>query len=85
MAGIELTLSGVEEHNALGEGERYHSYLRQVYDKVKANFPAIEAEYALQIAVKAVNDTAGPKGLVPTLLVFGIVPRTLVSPLDLPH
>ena len=85
LAGIELTLSGVEEHNALGEGERYHSCLRQVYEMVKADFRTIEAEYALQIAVKVVNDTAGPKGLVPTLLVFGIVPRTLVSPLDLPH
>ncbi|CDF33317.1 unnamed protein product [Chondrus crispus] len=85
LAGIELTLSGVEEHNALGEGERYHAYLRQVYNKFKADFPTIDAEYALQIAIKAVNDTAGPRGLVPTLLVFGIAPRTLVSPLDLPH
>ena len=31
LAAINLTLSGVEEHNALGEGERYHSYLRQTY------------------------------------------------------
>ena len=23
------------------------------------------------------NDTAGPEGLVPTLLVFGVIPRTL--------
>ena len=30
---------------------------------------------ALQMAVKAVNDTAGPDGLVPTLLVFGAYPR----------
>ena len=29
----------------------------------------------LQMAVKAVNDTAGPDGLVPTLLVFGAYPR----------
>ena len=27
------------------------------------------------MAVKAVNDTAGPDGLVPTLLVFGAYPR----------
>lgn len=27
------------------------------------------------MAVKAVNDTAGPDGLVPTLLVFGAFPR----------
>src|SRR5436305_2587248 len=29
----------------------------------------------LQIAVKAVNDTAGPDGIIPTLLVFGAYPR----------
>ena len=35
----------------------------------------------LQMAVKAVNDTAGPDGLVPTLLVFGAYPRmTIDSP-----
>jgi len=27
------------------------------------------------MAVKAVNDTAGPNGLVPTLLVYGAYPR----------
>ena len=29
----------------------------------------------LQMAVKAVNDTAGPDGLVPTLLVYEAYPR----------
>jgi hypothetical protein len=29
----------------------------------------------LQMAVKAVNDIAGPDGIVPTLLVFGAYPR----------
>jgi hypothetical protein len=32
-------------------------------------------EIALQMTVKAINDTAGPDGLVPTLLVFGAYPR----------
>ncbi|KAF1934675.1 hypothetical protein EJ02DRAFT_429126 [Clathrospora elynae] len=35
-----------------------------------------------QMAVKAVNDTAGPEGLVPTLLVFGAYPR--MTPESLP-
>ena len=34
------------------------------------------------MAVKAVNDTAGPDGLVPTLLVYGAYPR--ISKLDPP-
>jgi hypothetical protein len=29
----------------------------------------------LQIAVKAINDSAGPDSIVPTLLVFGAYPR----------
>ena len=34
------------------------------------------------MAVKAVNNTAGPNGLVPTLLVFGAYPRmTKLDPL----
>lgn len=80
LAGIDLTISGVEEHNALGEGERYHSYLRLTFKKVKKDFPILENQYALQIAVKMVNDTAGPHGLIPTLLVFGVfhVPSSLL-------
>jgi len=34
------------------------------------------------MAVKAVNDTAGPDGLIPTLLVYGAYPR--ISNLDPP-
>lgn len=34
-----------------------------------------------QMAFKAVNDTAGPDGLVPTLFVFGAYPRIVI---DLP-
>ena len=34
------------------------------------------------MAIKAINDTAGPDGLVPTLLVYGAYPR--ISNLDPP-
>jgi len=38
----------------------------------------------LQIAVKAVNDLAGPNRIIPTLLVFGAYPRlTKIDPLSL--
>ena len=37
----------------------------------------------LQIAVKAINDSAGPDSIVPTLLVFGAYPRlTKIDPLS---
>lgn len=41
---------------------------------MKKELPDISPKAALQMAVKAVNDTAGPDGLVPTLLVFGAYP-----------
>jgi hypothetical protein len=56
--------------------ERYHPVLKRAYAVIVADMPEIDKnnygkEFALQMAVKAVNDTAGPDGLVPTLLVFG--------------
>jgi hypothetical protein len=30
----------------------------------------VSKQFVLQIAIKAINDTAGPDGLIPTLLVF---------------
>ena len=38
----------------------------------------------MQIAVKAVNDSAGPNGIIPTLLVFSVYPQlTKIDPLSL--
>jgi hypothetical protein len=38
----------------------------------------------LQMAVKAINDSAGPNRIVPTLLVFSVYPRlTKIDPLSL--
>lgn len=34
--GIKVLFSGIESYNSLGVGERYHSYLRNIYHKVKA-------------------------------------------------
>lgn len=56
--------------------ERYHSPLRVAYEKIRESLPKSETDSeCLQLAVKAVNDTIGPEGLVPTLLVFGAIPR----------
>lgn len=84
-AGIRHEESGVESHNALGTGERYHAFLRQIYRKVRASHPQVSKEYALALAVRAMNETAGPKGLSPMLLVFGVSPRTPLSTKDLPE
>lgn len=39
----------------------------------------IKNDMMLQMAVEAINDAAGPDGLVLTLLVFGVYPRMVQS------
>jgi len=73
-SGIELIVSGIESHNSLGSGERYHDPLRQIFYAIKDEYPTLDPEIALRCAVKGINDTAGPEGLVPSLLVFGTIP-----------
>jgi hypothetical protein len=82
--GITLRISGVEAHNSLGIGERYHGPLRRVYQKIEHEFSHVGPALRLRIAVKAINDTMGTNGLVPSLLVFGVVPRFPPMIIDLP-
>ncbi|KAJ5904893.1 uncharacterized protein N7473_001809 [Penicillium subrubescens] len=67
----------VEAHNSVGKVERYHAPLRRAYEILREELKNenIDREMILQMAVKAVNDSAGPDGIVPTLLVFGAYPR----------
>ncbi len=85
MAGIQLRLSGVKAHNSLGIGERLHEPLRRIYKKIKTDHPTADPKYILNIAVKAMNDTIGENGLVPSRLVFGIIPRFPILNSDLPE
>ena len=74
----------VEAHNSIGKVERYHNPLRRAYKIIRAELKdeGIDDEVCLQMAVKAINDTAGPNGLVLILLVFGAYPRmTSADPL----
>eukprot|EP00171_Calliarthron_tuberculosum_P020932 IDg20932t1 len=72
---IELKLRGVESHNSLASGERYHAPLRRIYFKIKDSLPNTTPEIMLRYAVKDMNGTVRPEGLVPSLLVFGCMPR----------
>lgn len=65
----------IEAHNSIGKVERYHAPVRRAYEILRKEDPSASPELSLQMAIKAVNDTAGPNGLVPTLLVFGAYPR----------
>jgi len=74
--GITCKQVPVEAHWSIGKVERYHAPLRRAYEILRAELGSgISNDAVLQMAVKAVNDTVGPDGLVPTLLVFGAYPR----------
>ena len=80
--GIRTKAVLVEAHNSIGMVERYHSPLRRAYQIIVIELPGIDRDAALQMAFKALNDTTGLDGLVPTLLVFGAYPR--MTELDAP-
>jgi hypothetical protein len=77
--GIRTKAVPVEAHNSVGMVERYHGPLRRIYQIMRVELPGVDKDVALQMAFKALNDTAGPDGLVPTLLVFGAYPRMVES------
>jgi hypothetical protein len=68
---IEIKKVPVEAYNSIGKIERYHHFLRRVYKIIRDEIQnGVNPEIALQIVVKAVNDSAGPDGIILTLLVF---------------
>ena len=75
ITGIRLIYSGVESHNSIGSGERYHDPLRRMYQKIRFSEPDIALDLTMRLSVKAINDTMDPEGLIPSLLVFGVLPR----------
>jgi hypothetical protein len=78
----------VEAHWSVGLIERAHPILRRAYevifDDLQVSNTKLSRDMVLQMAVKAVNDTAGPQGLIPTLLVYGTYPRMIDSDLPAP-
>ena len=83
--GITLQISGVESHNSIAKGERYHAPLRRVFPLLVSNNPNLPKTLALRYAVKGINDMANIDGLVPSLLVFCVVPSFPLSNKPLPN
>jgi hypothetical protein len=75
VVGTEVKEMPVEAHNSIGLVERYHVPLKRAFKIISSELPDLHKEERLQMSIKAVNDTAGPDGLTPTLLVFGAYPR----------
>ena len=48
--------------------------LRRVYEIISLELEDVNKEFTLQMAIKAINNSAGPNGLIPMLLVFGAYP-----------
>ena len=64
--------------------ERYYILLRHIYKIISLKLKGVSKKFTLQIAVKAVNNSADPDGLIPILLVFSAYLRiTNNSPLSL--
>jgi len=64
----------IKAHNSIGKVERYYAPLCHAYKIISLELEDASEELTLQMAIKAVNDSAGPDGLVPILLVFGAYP-----------
>jgi len=74
----------VQSHNSVGAGERYHACVRNLYNRMSADRPGISPGMALALAGFIMNQTAGPSGLSPMLLLFGVSPPVPIKPIDLP-
>jgi hypothetical protein len=70
---IKVKKVPVKAHNSVGLVEQYYAPLRRAYKILKAELKDkhINKKMILQMAVKAVNNSAGPGKIVLTLLVFG--------------
>ena len=54
--------------------EQYYAPLRRAYEIISLELEGAGEELILQMAVKAINNSAGLDRLIPTLLVFSAYP-----------
>lgn len=67
--------ASVEAHHSVDLVEHYHKPLRRVNSIITTKILGIEPNSALQMSLKAINDSVGPNRLVPILLVFDAYPK----------
>ena len=68
---IKIKTVPIEAHNSIGLIKRYYGSLCWAYQIISTELQDLDRNTAFQIAFKAINNTIGPDGLVPTLLIFG--------------
>jgi len=64
----------IKAYNSIRKVEQYYTPLRRAYKIISSELKDASKKLTLQIAVKAVNNSAGPDKLIPTLLVFSAYP-----------
>lgn len=72
---IRLNSVPVESPLSMSTHERHHTLVCSAYNVICSESLSSDREVALQMAVKAVNDSVGPHGLIHSLLVFGTLSR----------
>ena len=72
--GITTKTVPVEAHWSIRKVKCYYIVLHRAYQIISKELPNLDKEIALQIAIKAVNNTTGLNRLILTLLVFGTFP-----------
>lgn len=75
MMNIQTKAVPIKTVNSMSLVERYHGPLRRAYKLIQSESPDLCDKEVLQIAVRSINDAIGTDGLVPTLLVYGTLPR----------
>ena len=64
----------VKVYNSVGKVEWYYIPLCCIYEIISLELKGVSKELTLQMAVKAVNNSAGLDRLISILLVFGAYP-----------
>lgn len=79
-----LHFSGGESHNSFGSAGWYHQPWRREISVVRLVLRSVYLEGALEMALKGMNDTKAPDGLVPTFRLFGSFSSFVTTASDLP-
>ena len=64
----------IKVHNSVRKVEWYYMPLYYIYKIISLKLKGVSKELTLQMAVKAVNNSASLDGLIPILLVFSAYP-----------
>ena len=71
---IKIKKVPIKAYNSIKKVEWYYMPLYRIYKIISSELKGTSKELTLQIAVKAVNDSAGLNRLIPILLVFSAYP-----------